>query len=569
VYRLTGDERYAERLWTEVDAASRFPDWNPAHFLDTAEMTCAIAIAYDWLHDRWNDGQRKQLREAIVRLGLEPALKVYRGKGDGFSRRVNNWNQVCNGGILTGALAVAKDDDDPATTAMAGEVISRAVASLPIAMKQYAPDGAWGEGPGYWNYATEYNCIALAALRSACGTDFGLAQMPGFSKTGDMPLAFTGPIGLTFNYADAGPGFGGASALFWLASAFDTPAYAALQIPYAKSSSSRVRPALGGGVVSRGTRSSPGARSTRCSARTASSTSAAPGPIRARRSSRSRAATTAVSHAHLDLGSFVFDAIGQRWAIDVGPDDYNRPGYFDKNKRWTFYRCRAEGNNCLLINPGREPDQTATATADVKQLSSEATRASAVVDLTRAYEKHGAASVRRGFALIDNRTRLLVQDELRAASAEKPLDYWWFMHTDATVDVSANDGGATAILKKGGETLTARIVSPAGARFSVMAATSLPSSPPEPPAAERSVVGWNDRLSNVRKLTIHIENVVRSARRGRPQRLARSTANRPRQRSSRSANGPRGPRRRRQSDADNVGGPSIEILQNNVRSPGV
>ena len=60
--------------------------------------------------------------------------------------------------------------------------------------------------------------------------------MPGFSKTGDMPLAFTGPLGLTFNYADAGPRFGGASQLFWLASAFDTPAYAAFQIPYAKQS---------------------------------------------------------------------------------------------------------------------------------------------------------------------------------------------------------------------------------------------------------------------------------------------------------------------------------------------
>ena len=43
---------------------------------------------------------------------------------------------------------------------------------------------------------------------------------------------------------------------------------------------------------------------------------------------------------------------------------------------------------------------------------------------------------------------------------------------DATVDVSADDGGATAVLKKNGETLTARIVSPAGAKFTVMAAKS-------------------------------------------------------------------------------------------------
>jgi hypothetical protein len=513
-YRLTGDVRYAERLWAEVDAASKFPDWHPAHFLDTAEMTCAMAVAYDWLYERWTDGQRKQLQGAIVRLGLEPALKVYRSKDGGFSRRVNNWNQVCNGGILTGALVVAKDDhSDPAATELAGDIISRAVASLPIAMKQYAPDGAWGEGPGYWTYATEYNCIALAALRSACGTDFGLAQMPGFSKTGDMPLAFTGPLGLTFNYADAGPGFGGASALFWLASAFDAPAYAAFQIPYAKSAPRALDLLWGTDWIARNPdlKNRPlDAMFHRDNIVYLRSAWADPRALFV----AFKGGDNRVNHGHLDLGSFVFDAHGQRWAVDVGPDDYNRPGYFNKTQRWTFYRCRAEGNNCLLINPGRDPDQSVAATADVTQFDSEATRAGAVVDLTHAYEKRGAASVRRGFALIDDRTRLLVQDEVRSASAGKPLDYWWFMHTDATIDVSADEGGggggggATATLKKNGETLTARIVSPAGARFTVMAAKSLPTSPPEPPAAERSVVGWKDRLSNVRKLTIHIEKLT-------------------------------------------------------------
>lgn len=509
VYRLTGDERYADRLWTEVDAASRFPDWNPAHFLDTAEMACAIAVAYDWLYDHWTDPQRKQLRDAIVRLGIEPALKVYRGKGDGFPRRVNNWNQVCNGGILTGALAIAKDVADPAVTDMAGEVIASAVASLPIAMKQYAPDGAWAEGPGYWSYATEYSCIALGALRTACGTDFGLAQMPGFSRTGDMPLAFTGPIGLTFNYADAGPGFGGSSTLFWLATTFDTPAYAAFQIPYAKAGPRALDLLWGAAWI---------ARNPDLKTRPLDTMFRKDNIVYFRSAwADPRASFVAfkggdnrVNHGHLDLGSFVFDANGQRWAIDVGPDDYNRPGYFSKTQRWTFYRCRAEGNNCLLINPGSEPDQSITATADVTQLYSDATRASAVVDLTHAYEPLGAASVHRGFALIDKRRSLLIQDELHAAAKGKPIDYWWFMHTDATVDVSANGGGggATAVLKKGGETLTARIVSPAGAKFSVMPAQSLPNSPPEPPAAERSVVGWRDRLKDVRKLTIHMGNVT-------------------------------------------------------------
>ena len=35
----------------ELRAAAAFPDWNPSHFLDTAEMTHAFAIGYDWLYE--------------------------------------------------------------------------------------------------------------------------------------------------------------------------------------------------------------------------------------------------------------------------------------------------------------------------------------------------------------------------------------------------------------------------------------------------------------------------------------------------------------------------------------
>ena len=195
--------------------------------------------------------------------------------------------------------------------------------------------------------------------------------MPGFSTTGDMPLAFTGPIGLTFNYADAGPGFAGAPQLFWLASAFETPAYAAFQIPYAKASP-RPLDLLWGAGGSRGTPPIAG-RPLDLMFRSdnivylRSAWADPPALFVAFKGGDNR-----VSHAHLDLGSFVFDALGQRWAIDLGPDDYNRPGYFEQGHRWTYYRCRAEGNNCLLINPGDGPDQSPTATADVTHFHSDA-----------------------------------------------------------------------------------------------------------------------------------------------------------------------------------------------------
>ena len=50
LYRLDGDHRKADRARLEMLAAAAFPDWNPSHFLDVAEMTNALAIGYDWLY---------------------------------------------------------------------------------------------------------------------------------------------------------------------------------------------------------------------------------------------------------------------------------------------------------------------------------------------------------------------------------------------------------------------------------------------------------------------------------------------------------------------------------------
>ncbi len=39
-YRMTKEEKYAYRATQEMLSVSRFPDWNPSHFLDVGEMCC-------------------------------------------------------------------------------------------------------------------------------------------------------------------------------------------------------------------------------------------------------------------------------------------------------------------------------------------------------------------------------------------------------------------------------------------------------------------------------------------------------------------------------------------------
>jgi hypothetical protein len=47
LYRMDGDKRFADRARDEMLAAAKFADWNPGTFLDTAEITAAMAIGYD------------------------------------------------------------------------------------------------------------------------------------------------------------------------------------------------------------------------------------------------------------------------------------------------------------------------------------------------------------------------------------------------------------------------------------------------------------------------------------------------------------------------------------------
>ena len=480
LYRLDGEQRYAERAWQELAAAAAFKDWNPRHFLDTAEMTHAFAIGYDWLYDVWTPEQRAILQQAMVENGLTPALKLYRTHSS-WTRMRHNWNQVCNGGIGMGALALA--DAEPR---LAGEALHDALESIQLAMAEFAPDGAWKEGPGYWNYATLYNVVFLAGLQTALGTDFGLSRMAAFDKTGLFPIYLTGPLGRTFNYADGGDHTILAPQMFWLARRFKQPIFAwyerrvttpsALDLLWydpagtdPKAASLPLNKYFRGAEVAvlRSDWENPQALFVGF-----------------------KAGDNKANHSHLDLGSFVFDAAGVRWAMELGADDYNLPGYFG-GQRWNYYRLRAEGQNTLVINPGQGPDQDPAANTRIVRFESKAARQFAIADLTPAYRKN-ARRVWRGIALLDH-DKVLVQDEIQA---DKPIELWWFMHTPASVRIE--DDGRTAALQQGGAQLRAEILSPPGAKFQIMDAQPLPDSPH--PAGQA-------KNEHIRKLAIHLTGV--------------------------------------------------------------
>ena len=84
LYRLTGRKSYlGSRHPGACAPPPSFKDWNPSHFLDTAEMTHAFAIGYDWLYPALSPEDRAWMRTAIVEKGLNPALAAYESRRPG------------------------------------------------------------------------------------------------------------------------------------------------------------------------------------------------------------------------------------------------------------------------------------------------------------------------------------------------------------------------------------------------------------------------------------------------------------------------------------------------------
>ena len=514
IWQVTHEPKILERAWAELHAVAAFPDWNPSHFLDTAEMTMGMSIGYDWLYHDLDPSQRQALLAAIIKHGLEPGRLCYEGKADygWWVDRHNNWNQVCNGGMIAGALAIAEEEPERAAW-----IVGQAVKSLPLAMESFAPDGAWFEGPGYWGYAMKYTALGIGCLESALGTDFGLSESEGFDRAADFYIQTGGATRMVFNYADAGGGTVDHPALYWLAKKFNRPDWARYQAQYGKP---RAEALLwyDPDCFADAAKSLPRIASFRgvevaCARTHWDDPQALYLGVKAGRNG--------VTHDNLDLGSFIFEALGERWLIDLGKDDYNLPGYFG-DLRYTYYRMRAEGHNTLVINPGRsEPDQDPKAFCKISKAEREDGAAVIATDLTPAYVGRGATNVLRMFRL---EARALTLSD--AVALDAPGDVWWFFHTRANVYVA--EDGRSATLAQGNKTLRVDLDAPQDGALFVMDARPLPDSPdpagqnPNNGASllnasdhykivrlgEQPQWGEPDPAKAIRKLAVHLSGVT-------------------------------------------------------------
>jgi len=195
-------------------------------------------------------------------------------------------------------------------------------------------------------------------------------------------------------------------------------------------------------------------------------------------------------HCHLDSGSFIFDCFGKRWALDLGVEPQT---YRGAPNRYIYYRYRAEGHNTFIINPKGKDDQARDKVPFMKSYTSLDDYAYAVADLTSLYKNSGANTATRGI-LMDRRGKyVLIRDRI---TSDDPIEYYWFMHTEANIDII--DSGRRATLSVDNEKIELEILSKNGEKFEIREALPLPVSP----FPENSVDN-----SAFKKLTVHLEGM--------------------------------------------------------------
>lgn len=430
-YRMTGNKLYLQRAERELNAVCLFDNWNPTHFLDVGEMTMAVSIGYDWLYRDLGDSTKQLIKKAILGNGLKPS---FNSAYNSWLRVNNNWNQVCNAGVVYGAMVTYEDHPD-----LSVQIINRAIQSVDLPMKAYQPDGAYPEGYGYWEYGTSFNVMMISALQTAFGTDFGLSAKPGFLKTPGYLESMTGITGKPFNYSDSGAGAEFNGAMFWFADKLHDPSllWTEKQLLDAHPvSMTRLLPAalIWGRKFHLDKIEAPKAKMW---------VGGGANPVALMHSSWTdpkgiylaiKGGSPSVNHAHMDIGSFVLETDGVRWGIDLGSQDYESLeskgvdlwNEKQTSQRWKILRYNNFHHNTLSIDTSL---QLVKGYAPILSYSKKEEFKNAVVDLSSVYANKVAKAV-RGAAIIDNQY-VLVRDELE--SLGDTITVRWSMVTDARV----------------------------------------------------------------------------------------------------------------------------------------
>jgi len=438
---LTGGQVYRRRLIDEMMAVSMFPDWNKTHFLDTAEMLAVVAIGRDWCEPLLTATERRIIDTAIMEFAMIPGLHALIDNSK-WARIPTNWNIVCSAGLIVGALSIEKSNRE-----IASAVLEKACGAIRVGLAAYDQDGGWPEGISYWEYATRFAVLALAALESRNCTLLTVADFPALLKTWRFGRALTAPSGLAFDSGDSVADARRLPVYGWLAQKSgdadaadwqwrapgDLHPLDLLWFAPVPAKSGDARPAIetfhGAGYA----------------------TVASPqGDIYL----AIRGGSNRTNHAHLDLGTFILEHEGVRFVNDLGREDYAAPGYFKAETRFTYFLTQTRAHNTMNF---AGHDQSLDANADFIERDGARQIACLIRDQDAPFHHS------RAFSLSGDSSAVIVDRLSLAAEIAAPVEVIWNLHTQAAVRT-----GETGLeLMLDGRTVHLAISHPVGATLTV------------------------------------------------------------------------------------------------------
>jgi hypothetical protein len=344
---------------------------------------------------------------------------------------------------------------------------------LPNAGNEYHPDGSYPEGPSYWSYGTSFYVITIEALRTAMGLSYDLEKKQGFLKTADYKKHMLGTIGEEFNYSDYHIENLNEPIMLWFGKELNRADLASDEIKkinqfiqqetdanfpkkvflnrhfpleilwWEPNLAENIQKTLPKHYTSKG--------------------GLALGVMRSEWNNPKatfvaiKGGTVNYSHAHMDVGSFVLEAKGVRWAIDLGTENYDRMraakidlwNYSQSSDRWTTFRAGSESHNILRFDG---ENQQIDGKATIEEAKSAKGSIGNVVDLSSIYSKKAEKVVRT--ILLNSENSVSIQDEWITKETALEVAFQWL--TKAKVSKTASG----LLLEQTGETLELNIEQP-------------------------------------------------------------------------------------------------------------
>ena len=468
-YQMTLDEKYAKLAYYCTLGVIGRLHWGPGHFLNCSGATGRLVMVYDWLYNAW---KALKLDTGLIRRGIYthglhhgynsvihdscdfPSPK--QGTGWRFKLKPDNWNSVCNSGMIIGSLCILNDGVDEAiseeeykrVTELLGACITSTMQPQ-LVYTQYAPDGSYVESNSYWAYGTTNLMNSMAALYDSLGTDLGLSRGCGLDKTCYYAINTESADFVGWNYHDGGMG------------AQDTSSFnqfALISGDHALFSIRENQLRSGKSISLLDMLYHPTVRGVKAPELSALPLDYAMEGIDAFtvRSGWDKGSLFAGmiggenpaggSHNQLDSGAFVYHNLGKLWFSDLGSDYYNSrgiangQGYFSN---YALYRRNAEGNNCLCLTSlpfGQLQGKRGVMT----EYSSSEGASYMIIDNTAVYGEDKVRSAKRGMLLTNGRRTLVIKDEVEFVGKESAFTTAHFESDKITAEVS--DGGKKATL---------------------------------------------------------------------------------------------------------------------------